>query len=657
MFNQKELSIIKYGIANGKTKDEVKEAIGNFRLGLTGQKEEQTEQPQSYLQETGADIRQIGTDIKSSISQRASNIADIRQAEEQGQGGLRTAFQSFGQTLGGVSDVIGNVFKGIVKTVLPQKAEDVVKGGIQAVATPVMESELVKGILTKYNSLDEATKRDIDSTLGIGTFALDVVGGVAGVKALKQGIKTTGTVAKQAVGSIDDLARGTGRALKGVAGKVVPQSDEIMNRVARLKPTDFNKFKKISGKTPGQYLVETGNFGPPDKILAKESTKFIQSLNSVDDELAKLPGFYKSGATEDALTELVKKAKTVSTKNIKAPYLDDVLELKKKYDSTGLSMEDINSVKRLYERKVKLGYNKLMNADKVEQATNIDNALRKWQVTQAKELGFENISELNKQTQISKFLIDKLGDQVIGQSGLNGITLTDWIILSGGNPANVGGFITKKFLSSKGVQARIAEMLNKGAIKGQILPKITPKKTKGVIPQTTGKVDDLATQAKKFESADEFYNAKGLSDEFRNAGIKGREQFTKFFNENVTSKKDLLEGSMAHRPSKSGIASNIEVSAPDFYSRPNLYDVGGKEYTESIDVLQKIRNKPNSTVTIYRASPKNELRTGDWVTFSKEKARLESIAEGTPIQSFKVKVKDVQFAGDDITEFGYWGKS
>ncbi|HDO20112.1 MAG TPA: hypothetical protein ENG81_01115 [Candidatus Bathyarchaeota archaeon] len=475
MFNTKEKEIIQFGVENGKTQDEVQTALSNYRIGVTPQETAPVAQPQTFLQETGADIRQIGTDIKSSLSQRASNIAEIRQAEEAGQGKIRTAFQSFGQTLGGVSDVIGNVFKGIVKTVLPQKAEEAVKTGIQKVATPIVESDTVKSIIERYNSLDEATKRDVDSTLGIGAFGLDVVGGVAGVKAVKTGLKTGTQVVKNVAGSADDFARQAIKPVKGLAGKVVPKSDEIMNRVARLKPTDFTKFKKMSGKTPGQYLTETGNFGAPDKILAKEATKFSQSLKSVDTELAKLKGLYNSGATEDALDELIKKAKSVSTKNIKSPYLDEVLELKKKYDSTGLSMEDINNVKRLYERNVKLGYNKLITPDKVEQATNIDNAMRNWQVDQAKKLGFENIRELNKQTQISKFLIDKLGDQVIGQSGLNGFSLTDWIVLSGGNPANVGGFITKKFLSSKGVQAKIAEMLNKSAVKGQIVPKVTQK--------------------------------------------------------------------------------------------------------------------------------------------------------------------------------------
>ena len=126
----------------------------------------------------------------------------------------------------------------------------------------------------------------------------------------------------------------------------------------------------------------------------------------------------------------------------------------------------------------------------------------------------------------------------------------------------------------------------------------------------------------------------------------------------IAGEKNLgLENAMQHRPSKSGVASNIpQDSLPDFYEQPNLYHYGGKEYDESVKALMEIRNKPNKEITIYRAGPKNELRNGDWITLSKEKARLESIAENVPVNSFKVKVKDIQFAGDDITEFGYWGK-
>jgi hypothetical protein len=305
-------------------------------------------------------------------------------------------------------------------------------------------------------------------------------------------------------GTISSLRSGAG-FVKSKAGEITPKIDldagvvsnnlksnanntsaGIMNRVARLSPNEETAFSKLSGKTPGEYLQETGNFGAPDKIIKSESAKFIESKNMVDVELAKLPGRYQDGAISDMLTGLYEKAQSVSGGNVKAPYLSQVESFLKKYNSGGLEMGEINAVKRLYERNVKLGYNKLMNADKVEQATNIDNSVRNWQVKQAEELGFNNIGDLNKQTQISKYLVDKLGNKVIGQSGLNSVSLTDWIVLSGGDVSSIAGFLTKRFFSSKNVQAKIAEILNSKEKKGIIKPNIGPSKVKALPAPSSG---------------------------------------------------------------------------------------------------------------------------------------------------------------------------
>lgn len=273
-------------------------------------------------------------------------------------------------------------------------------------------------------------------------------------------------------------AKAIPKIVPGIKETAQKAPENIMNRVARLKPTDAQKFEKLAGETHGSYLSKTGNLGTPDEIIKKEAEKFATSKSSVDDTLAKLKGRYKVGIIRDTLAELQAKAKSVSTKNVKSPYYKEVSDLIKSYNKNGLSMSEINSVKRLYEKNVKLGYNKLLNAKEVEKATNIDNALREWQVKKASELGFKNIKELNKQTQLSKFIIDKLGDQIIGSNALNSVNLTDWIVLSGGNPTAVGAFLTKKFFSSKAVQSKLAEYLKQGEARGLIEPVLKTTRTK-----------------------------------------------------------------------------------------------------------------------------------------------------------------------------------
>lgn len=413
--------------------------------------------------EIGADISQTGKSIVNTVNQGVDKYAEIQARQDAGlQGGLRTKLQQLGVGASTASGVIGDVVTGAAKSVLPQSAETAIKGGIQSVATPIIESSPVQSILGKYEELKQVNPKlaqDISSALGFAQLGLDVAGAGLGTKGVKKGVQLAETGVKDLAQAGSEVATGASK----LAEAITPKPEEIMNRVARLTPTDARKFETIAGKSHGQYLKETGNFGTPDEIVKKEAEKFVQSLNEADNALASLPGEYKSPSIDVAASELVDKAKRVSAPGIDSPILARATELQQKASTTGLSMSEVNELKRLYERNVKLGYNKLMNADAVERATNIDNALRNWQFKQAKELGFTNLDELNKQTQLSKFMVDKLGNQILGKSGNNAVGLTDWIMISGGDPTAIGGLIVKKFFSSEKVQSKIAQMLTKEA--------------------------------------------------------------------------------------------------------------------------------------------------------------------------------------------------
>jgi hypothetical protein len=157
-----------------------------------------------------------------------------------------------------------------------------------------------------------------------------------------------------------------------------------------------------------------------------------------------------------------------------------------------------------------------------------------------------------------------------------------------------------------------------------------------------------------------------IADSIKKAKASGQ-SFDEFI-DSVPVKNTNLENAMSHRPSYDGMppAHNLlqgDQLPRDVYTHPD-YSIssgairrGEKAANESWSVLQKIKGKPNAEVTIYRASPKDELRNGDWITLSKEYAKQESLSEGVKVHSFKVKAKDIIFAGDDINEFGYWGHS
>lgn len=258
--------------------------------------------------------------------------------------------------------------------------------------------------------------------------------------------------------------------IKNFSQNLLPKPENIMNRVARLTPTDAAKFEKMTGKSHGEYLTETGNFGNPEKIIQNEYNKFVESKQLADAELAKLPGSYNSPVLDTVLNELAIRESKVSTPGAPSPDLFRISELYQKNKTTGLTMPEINEVKRLYERNVKLGYLKENQTDNIAKATNIDNSLREWQFDIAKKRGLKNLPEINKQTQASKFIVDKLGKQLAGKVGNEAISITDWIMLSGGNLSSVAGFGVKKLFGNKSFQAGIAKQLAPKNTKGLVQP-------------------------------------------------------------------------------------------------------------------------------------------------------------------------------------------
>jgi len=413
----------------------------------------------------------VGQDIYDS-SERVSQILDRKdtgaitkgvQVFGQGAGLAATTLEQTAMKVPGVKQVAQGIGAGInwltTSDMSPIKALGDVIGSSKTLQTAVQLYDSDQNFKDSVDAVANIVRLggDVDGVVNSANFAANVTNKV--IKNVKNTVSNVTTKATNTVKAID----------------AQPASSAIMNKVARLKPTDMTEFQRLSGKTPGQYLTETGNFGTPDKIISSEASKFVKSKNMVDVEMEKLPGVYKTGAVEDALNGLLETAKNTSTPNVPASYLGEVESLIQKYKSGGLSMKEINQVKRLYERNVKLGYNKVLNPDKVAQATNVDRSILKWQIGKAKDLGFNNITDLNKQTQLSRFIVDKLGDQVVGQSALNSIGLTDWIVLAGGSPEAVAGFLTKKFFSSRAVQAKIAELLNIGQpVKSMISPDVKP---------------------------------------------------------------------------------------------------------------------------------------------------------------------------------------
>jgi len=100
----------------------------------------------------------------------------------------------------------------------------------------------------------------------------------------------------------------------------------------------------------------------------------------------------------------------------------------------------------------------------------------------------------------------------------------------------------------------------------------------------------------------------------------------------------------------------------DIYSSNaiNLYKQGDyKENKESIDAINKYKNKPNAKVTVYRAVPVNvkaEIIPGDWITLSKEYANIHgrSFLKGQyKLLTKKIPASEIYTDGNSIHEWGW----
>lgn len=265
-----------------------------------------------------------------------------------------------------------------------------------------------------------------------------------------------------ALGSALPLAPATYHFIRNKPG--YKAAVRTMQHVIRVNPTDAAKFERMAKESIGEYAVRRGIYGNADEIAEQLARRWVDARDVGDSALAKLKGRFQALPIKTALKELAESETRVSAPGALSPDFNTVQNLVKRYEAGGLDMSEINLLKRLYERNVRLEYVKANAGESVRRSTNIDSALRKWQYAAAKHLGLENLPVIRKETQLAKELADAFGKTMRRQGMNNRISLTDWIILAGGDPTAVAGFIVKRVFGNRGVQSSIARRLGGPAV-------------------------------------------------------------------------------------------------------------------------------------------------------------------------------------------------
>ena len=649
---------------------------------------------QSMWGEIGEDIKQTWGDLKTTFGETKSKLGEISAASQAGEQGVgRTIGQSVGTVLGGLSKGFGNVVEGTVKTVLPQKGEEIVKQGITYVA-PVL-SAIDKAVgspvgtrVEAYQKLSDVEKRDVDAALGALSAIFDVAtlgvgkkgAEVAGKKAIEAGLET----------GVKGL-KGTGGLLKkageGAYGLTVPPTEVTAKALMSYDAAQPTLMARIKGAVAvGEKPITEANTAARQGLMGTEYGIGVQAKKAQKDiwdtiVQPKLQEVKGKVNFKDFTAQIEKEI-------LKTPELGRRADLKEALEAFKETYSKVGKISLEKLQEYKEGWAKFL-PDKVYKGKPIANAFKEIQdiaAGKAREIIYKNIGANGKQAYIDygnlMSIIESGAKSISGDLAKKSISRDVWqfVMDKAITPiATVSGNVLYKtgegleIIGKKGAK-KLRDILegDKGTPLNLNIPTLNQKiikkakdmtkglsvedisKKQGFNSPTVGKTADLIQEAKKYKTADEFLKAQ---------------QPTKVTFTSAKNKADYMGGHEAPMAEDinapiwdlTGKYTGNNLYPKDIYSSEasRLYSSGMDYDNQAISILQSIKDKPNAKVTIYRAVPKDvkgEINAGDWVTLTKEYAKdhgESNLGNNYKIVKKEVFARDIFTDANSIQEFGY----
>lgn len=428
--------------------------IAATRMGNTSKVERELLTPEKREDEPSDAISDISRGFQGAKQSFEQGMERTAEAEQRPSLAGRTSGK-IGAGFRFAGEAVGNVLGGAIRavpggTTLMNKAEEVIGGGVQKVASSPTAQKIGEG----YQKLPEGVKQTLGDVgnVGMGGLGLaDALVAPGAVKLLKEGIES---FVKAGIPEF-----GTKGITAARSSGLSPEA--LMQRVARVSKGKQAEFERRANQSVGEYLVERGIFGDPDEITQQLYTRMQQSKDSIDEGLKQVGGQYKNESVADALEALAEREARVSTSRVPSPDSARVSALLKKHGREGLTLSEVNEVKRLYERNVKLDYLRDNVSDKVAQANNTDANLRTFIEDTAFKNGYKTVKETNRETYLAKQLLDDLGAEYAGQAGNNLVSLSDAMFLAeaASNPSALAAFSLKRVMGSKTAMSAVAKLI------------------------------------------------------------------------------------------------------------------------------------------------------------------------------------------------------
>ena len=601
------------------------------------------------VEQAGTGVKDIATSFQAPTLSEGVTQASKGVAEVIG-GGLGTAFAApvaAAENLPIVGGAIEKVFGGIsegVNTVATAVGDSIGETPEEKEALRLHINNLVTLLGVKYGP--KAAESVVETLKPYATKTLE-------------GVKADFPNATQTVSNLGDkfqegFQRGQEGGFKEITGGgIAPKlSQKLIASTDKIDPTKTVKFEQMTKVKPAQWLQERGIVAAPEEAVAQLTDYWKSSKDAVDTTLAKVEGRFQ----DKSVSKILEDQKKYFSNTADRANLNLTKKRIETLESEGLTLSEINSIKRLYESTEKLGYAKDLNSStKVARSTNLDSDIREFLIDTAEQRGFKNIRELNKETQAAKFLADEIYKKMQKQESNNVLGLTDQIMAMGGviHPSAWAALGLKKIILGETGKTYLAKLLS-------------PEATKG-IPAPTTKLVELKSKQKKLQES----QSSNATQTNMNPNIESTNPISPTISEPTGksnfNKAGTAENANLKNPAKSGIIEGMETPKENYSYRiqhqitdgvpanniTNLSEIVKEHkakngYLTNYDLsdlkkLEKMQGNPDMEIKIYRASPVEELNNGDWVTTSKVYASDIKKQNGGKVYEYTVKAKELLY--------------
>lgn len=299
-FNTQEQEIIQWGLQNGKSKDEVKQAISNYRLGITPKAKPVEVAKPSTFERIKTGIQEKGAKVQEQIAGEGE-FAN-KSALERGVGATATAFSALSGTLynalpEGARNTLDTIGGGIGK-------------GVEYLADEISKNPAVQKFAMSEAGKDTEKVAKVLSDLGI--ISGEILGADQATKVLNKGgnivskgIDKTKSTVKDVIGNTDEISKYPAQIADTISEKITKIDPKVKNILETSSVEKFDRYVKVGEEA----LTDPRKLTPLEQAGELVDNQILpamkEDLGRIGSQKAKTLQSIKNVQVKDATKEVV----------------------------------------------------------------------------------------------------------------------------------------------------------------------------------------------------------------------------------------------------------------------------------------------------------------------------------------------------------------